>query len=55
MFEINTLKFVKNESLPRTVNFGIGSAFFKVQGTSSSEGPCPGPDPGPLCKLRLSM
>ena len=29
-FEITTLKFVKNESLTQTVNFGIGSAFLKV-------------------------
>ena len=33
-FEISTLKFVKNESLTHTVNFGIGFAF--------SEGPGPG-------------
>ena len=30
IFEIATLKFVKNESLTQTVNFGIGSAFLKV-------------------------
>ena len=41
IFEITTLKFVKNESLTQTVNFGIGSAF--------SEGP--GPGPGPLYKV----
>ena len=35
MFEISTLKFIKNESLTHAVNFGIGSAF--------SEGPGPGP------------
>ena len=34
IFEISTLKFVKNESLTHTVNFGIGFAF--------SEGPGPG-------------
>ena len=27
IFEISTLKFIKNESLTHTVNFGIGSAF----------------------------
>ena len=27
IFEISTLKFVKNESLTHTVNFGRGSAF----------------------------
>ena len=39
IFEISTLKFVKNESLTHTVNFGIGSAFSE------------GPGPGPLCKV----
>ena len=43
IFEISTLKFVKTDSLTRTVNFGIGSAF--------SEGPGPGPGPGPLYKV----
>ena len=41
MFEICTLKFIKNESLTHTVNFGIGSAFSK----------CPTPGPGPLYKV----
>ena len=41
MFEISTLKFIKNESLTHTVNFGIGSAF--------SKGPTPGR--GPLYKV----
>ena len=41
IFEISTLKFVKNESLAHSVNFGIGSAY--------SEGLCPGP--GPLYKV----
>ena len=41
IFEISTLKFVKNESLTHTVNFGIGSAF--------SEGP--DPSPGPFYKV----
>ena len=35
IFEISTLKFVQNESLTHTVNFGIESAF--------SKGPGPGP------------
>ena len=35
IFEISTLKFVKNESSTHTVNFGIGPAF--------SEGPALGP------------
>ena len=30
--EMSTLEFLKNESLTHTVNFGIGSAFLKVQG-----------------------
>ena len=37
--EISTFKFLKNEPLTHTVNFGIGSAFSK------------GPGPGPLYKL----
>ena len=41
IFEISTLKFVQNESLTHTVNFGIGSAF--------SEGA--GSGPGPLSKV----
>ena len=32
IFEISILKFVKNESLTHTVNFGIESAFFKGPG-----------------------
>ena len=39
MFEISTLKFVKNESLTPTVSFGIGSAFSKVPRSAFSEGP----------------
>ena len=43
-FEISILKFVKNESLTHTVNFGIGFAF--------SEGP--GPDPlYKVCRLTI--
>ena len=38
IFEINTHKFVKNESLTHTVNFGIGSAFSKGPGSTFSEG-----------------
>ena len=45
IFEINTLKFVKNESLTHAVNFGIGSAFSKSPVSAFSEGP--GPSPGP--------
>ena len=45
IFEISTLKCVKNESLTHMVNFGIGSAFFKGPWSTFSEGPClvPGP------------
>ena len=49
LFEISTLKFVINESLTHTVNFGIGSAFSKGPGSAFSEGP--GPGPGPLYKV----
>ena len=45
IFEISTLKFVKNESLTHTVKFGIGSAFSKGRGSVFSDGPGPGPDP----------
>ena len=47
--EINTLEFLKNESLTHTVNFGIGSNFSKVLGSGFSEGP--GPGTGPLYKV----
>ena len=50
IFEISTLKFVKNESLNHTVNFGIGSAFSKGPGTAFSQCPCP--SPGPLYKVK---
>ena len=43
IFEMSTLKFVKNESLTHTVNFGVGSAFSKVPGSAFSEGPGLGP------------
>ena len=49
IFEISTLKFVISESLTHTVNFGIGSIFFKGSGLFFSEGPNPGP--GPLYKV----
>ena len=49
MYEISTLKFVKNESLTPTVKFGIGSTFSKDPGFAFSEGL--GPSPGPLCKV----
>ena len=45
MFEISSVKFVKNESLTTTVKFGIGSAFSKDPGFAFSEGP------DPLCKV----
>ena len=32
IFEINTLKFVKNDSLIHTVNFGRESVFLKCPG-----------------------
>ena len=43
IFEISTLKFVKNESLTHTVNFGIGSDLPKGLGSAFSVGPGPGP------------
>ena len=49
IFETNTLKFVKNESLTRTVNFGIGFTFSKCPLSAFSEGP--GSAPGLLYKL----
>ena len=51
IFEISTLKFVKNESLTHTVNFGIGSAFSKGSGSAFFEGPGPSPGQGPLYKV----
>ena len=42
IFEISTLKLVKNESLTQTVNFGIGPAFSKGLESAFSEGPGPG-------------
>ena len=49
MFEISTLKLVKNEFLSYTVNFDIGSAFSKCPGSVFSEGP--GSGLGPLYKV----
>ena len=49
IFEISTLKVVKNEFLTHTVNFDIGSAFSKGRGSAFSEGP--GLGPGPLYKV----
>ena len=37
IFEISTLKFVKNESLTHTVNFSIGLAFSKDSGSTFSD------------------
>ena len=48
IFEISTLKFVKNESLTHTVNFGIELTFSKGSGSAFSEDP--GPGSGPLYK-----
>ena len=50
IFEISTLKFVKNESFTHIVNFGIGYAFSKGPGSAFSESPDPDPGPGPLYK-----
>ena len=43
IFEIGTLKFVKNKSLTHTVNFGIRSAFSKGRGLVYSDSPGPSP------------
>ena len=46
--EINTLEFVKCQSLTHTANFGIGSTFFK--------GPGSGPDlPYKGCRLVMAL
>ena len=42
IFEISTLKFVKNYSLSHAVNFGIGSSFSIGPGSAFSEDPGPG-------------
>ena len=44
MFAISTSKFVKNECLTHTVNFGLASTFSKGLGSALSEGL--GPSPG---------
>ena len=49
MFEISTIKLVKNEFLSYTVNFNIGSSFSKGPGSVFSEGP--GSGLGPLYKV----
>ena len=49
IFEISTFKFVKNESLTHTMNFGVGSTFSKGLGSAFSESP--GLGPGPLYKI----
>ena len=49
MFEISTLRFVKNEFLTHTVNFIIGFAFSQGSGSTFSQGPVSGP--GPLYKV----
>ena len=49
IFEIGTLKLVKNESLAHAVNFDIRFAFCKGPGSAFSEGP--GPGPGPVYKV----
>ena len=59
IFEISTLKFVKNESLTHTGNFGIGSALSKGPGSTFSAGPGPGPlykvCPSYLNKITFSL
>ena len=50
IFEISALEFVKNEFLTHTVNFGKGSAFSKVSGSTFSEGLGPGAG---LCSLTV--
>ena len=49
IFEFSILKFVINEPLTHTVNFGIGPAFSKGPESTFPEGP--GPGPGPLYKV----
>ena len=51
IFEISTLKLVKNDSLTEMVNFYVESAFSKCQGSPFSESP--GSGPGPFCKVCL--
>ena len=43
IFEVSTWKFVKNELLTHTVNFGIASAISKGRASAFSEDPGPGP------------
>ena len=53
MFEISTFKFVKNESLTHTVNFGIKGLLFLKKGPGSAFSEGPGSGPGPLYKVCL--
>ena len=53
IFEISTFKFVKNQSLIHTVNFGITSTFCKGLGSAFSE--CLSPDLAPLYKVCLCL
>ena len=41
IFEISTLKFVKNKFLIHAMKFDIGSAFSRGPGSAFSKGPCP--------------
>ena len=45
IFELSTLKFVKDESLTHMMYFRRGSAFSKGLGSAFSEGPDPGQSP----------
>ena len=45
--EISTFKFLKDESLTHTVNFGVGLAFSKGPASSFSE------DPGVLFNIKF--
>ena len=49
IFEISSLKFVKNQFLANKVTFGIGSVFSKGPVSAFSEGS----GPGPFYKVRL--
>ena len=51
IFEISSLKFVKNQFLANKVTFGIGSVFSKGPVSAFSEGS----GPGPFYKVRLIL
>ena len=51
IFEIGTLKLVKNESLAHAVNFDIRFAFAFCKGPGSAFSEGPGPGPGPVYKV----